>query len=67
MWISLYQLDKDNENKIHQKWYRVVSPESYGMTEDAESRHILWCPNARCRNYTATPGSIGFGGGRRVK
>lgn len=54
--IWLYQLDTDTGNKIHRTWYRAISPESYRMTEDDETRHILWCPDARCRNYHSNTG-----------
>lgn len=63
--IWLYQLDTDNGNKIHCTWYRALSPESYRMTEDNESRHILWCPDVRCRNYHGNPGIDRFWGWKK--
>jgi hypothetical protein len=50
---SLESLNKENMHKVDPVWFRAVNPESYGMIEDFESRHILWCPDARCRNYHA--------------
>lgn len=63
--IWLWELDKDNGQKIHHTWYRAVNPESYGMTEDAESRHILWCPDVRCRNYHGNSGIDRFWGWKK--
>lgn len=45
-------------------WYSVVNPESYGLAEDEESRHILWCPRNSCGNYHK---NVGFNRFRGIK
>ncbi|KAK8135201.1 hypothetical protein PG984_007213 [Apiospora sp. TS-2023a] len=31
-------------------WRQLMSPESYGLHEDTELRHITWCPDNQCAN-----------------
>ncbi|KAK8078558.1 hypothetical protein PG996_004728 [Apiospora saccharicola] len=31
-------------------WRQLMSPETYGLCEDTELRHITWCPDKQCAN-----------------
>lgn len=63
--ISLRSVDKDNVRKVDPVWFRALSPESYELAEDWESRHVLWCPDARCLNYHANAGIDRFWGWKK--
>ncbi|KAI0007957.1 hypothetical protein F4779DRAFT_642310 [Xylariaceae sp. FL0662B] len=32
-------------------WYQAVEPDSYNLTDDKESLHVLWCRKRGCKNY----------------
>ena len=49
--VSLNVFGRKDGQVIDPLWYRVLNPESYGLAEDEESRHILWCPRKSCGNY----------------
>ncbi|CAI4212331.1 unnamed protein product [Parascedosporium putredinis] len=44
-----------SEHKVPVEWYGLLDPDSYGLNTDDASRHILWCPDASCENYSHRP------------
>lgn len=49
--VTLNVFGRKDGQVVDPVWYHVVNPESYGLAEDEESRHILWCPRKSCGNY----------------
>jgi len=35
-------------NPLSKDWIRNLDPESWGLTEDEELKHVLWCPDLKC-------------------
>ena len=32
-------------------WLQLMEPESYGLTEDDDSKNVFWCYDEDCKNY----------------
>jgi hypothetical protein len=42
---------RPNTDTIPWGWYQALDPDSYDLTDDEESRGILWCRQPGCENY----------------